>query len=227
MIAGVLRGRSVLIEDERSASRLRNRGYLGKNIGTMLLLNLPVALYLVRSGKMEVTAQGRRVGEEELKSRMSGDEVKLFQAYSCLRRGGKNPVFRGRKLMWNSLGVMPFCGTERIDLSVLARRGYVLVLDDGGCILYSYELLFRGEGRSLRSFLEARGFRVESGLKYGCEYRLYESIPHASFLLNRETKPRAKDIVARVRIAHSVRKTYVQVAKVEGEFLGYSFQWIR
>jgi len=227
MITGVLRRKSVLIKDERDASRLRNRGYTGKNMGTALSLNLPVAIYLLESGRIEVKSEGVSVGKEELKSMMSEEERMLFLAFSCLRRGGKNPAFSGKRLMWNGMEIRTFWFDGMIDFPSLGNRGYIAVVAEEGCVLYSYGLVFRGEAKDVRSFLEKRGYVVETGLKYGCDYRLYESSPHATTLACYGSKLAAKNIVARVRIAHSVRKIYVQIAMKNGKYTGYRLQWIR
>ncbi|MEM4090389.1 MAG: hypothetical protein QXQ46_06530, partial [Thermoplasmatales archaeon] len=218
-----------VIEDEKSASRLRNRGFKGRDIGKKLSLSLPVSYYLVRSGRLEVLRGTKKVEGEELFNVMDEDKKRMANAYLFLRLGGKNPYFYGGKLRWNRIPI-EVCGEgERVQFKKFGKRTYLCITYEDGCLLYLSEIfLYKKQGNeSLKNVLQDSGYRVETGIKYGCDYRLYEKSPHASFLVTLDDEPLARDLVGRIRIAHSVRKTYVHAAKKDGSLILYKFRWIR
>ncbi|MEM0136148.1 MAG: hypothetical protein QXU18_13145, partial [Thermoplasmatales archaeon] len=182
MITGYLEGRSVVIKDEKWASRLRNRGYKGKDIGTKLSLSLPVSYYLARSGRLEILSGVKKMGSEDLVNIMNLSEKRIAAAYTYLRAGGKNPQIRGRGMWWNELPVRIYGENEEVDMSKFGKKGYLCVTYSEGCLLYFLELFLNRKGdTSLKETLEKKGYRLEGGLKYGCDYRVYESLPHATF----------------------------------------------
>ncbi|MEM4055897.1 MAG: hypothetical protein QW578_02510 [Thermoplasmatales archaeon] len=228
MITGYLEGRRVVIKDEKEASRLRNRGYKGKDIGTKLSLSLPVSYYLARSGRLEILSGMKKMGSEDLVTIMNGSERRIASAYAYLRADGKNPQVRGRGMWWNELPVRIYSENEIVDLSKFGKKSYLCVTSSEGCLLYLSELFLKKKGgMNLKEALEKKGYRVGDGLKYGCDYRVYEDLPHATFLITYDDRPIARDLVARVRIAHSVRKIYVHASYSKGQLVLYKFLWVR
>lgn len=81
--------------------------------------------------------------------------------------------------------------------------------------------------------LRDRGYVVTPGIKYGCDFAVYERGPgvdHAPFIVQVKTSGEglsARDIVEAGRLATTVRKTFI-VALVSGGGVQYlSFKWWR
>ena len=82
----------------------------------------------------------------------------------------------------------------------------------------------------LSRLLKDRGMNVASGLKFGADFRIYEGkSSHAKYLMNVGTESLARDIVGRVRIAQSVRKSFVQAVfdKERNVLTFLEIRWIR
>ena len=87
------------------------------------------------------------------------------------------------------------------------------------------------ERYSVYKDLRDRGYVVTPGIKYGCDFAVYEHGPgvdHAPFIVQVKTSGEglsARDIVEAGRLATTVRKTFI-VALVSGEEVRYlSFKW--
>jgi tRNA-intron endonuclease len=83
------------------------------------------------------------------------------------------------------------------------------------------------------SDLRGRGFVVAPGIKYGCDFAVYEhgpGIDHAPYIVQvrrREDELSAAEMVRSGRLASTVRKTFI-VAVVEGGGVEYlEFRWWR
>jgi tRNA-intron endonuclease len=81
--------------------------------------------------------------------------------------------------------------------------------------------------------LRGRGFVVAPGIKYGCDFAVYEhgpGIDHAPYIVQvrrREDELSAAEMVRSGRLASTVRKTFI-VAVVEGGGVEYlEFRWWR
>ena len=81
--------------------------------------------------------------------------------------------------------------------------------------------------------LRDKGFIVTPGIKYGCDFAVYEQGPgvdHAPFIVQVKTSDEelsAQEIVESGRLASTVRKTFI-IAVVSGSEVNYySFKWWR
>ncbi|MEM0134019.1 MAG: hypothetical protein QXU18_02160 [Thermoplasmatales archaeon] len=227
MIIGNLRRGRVIIEDASNASTLRNKGYVGRNLGEKLSLNLETSLDLMMRKKIKVSKGSRVLSVSQVEAMMSNEEKKRAIAYHFLRAKGLKPVIRNASFSASGKKVIVFGDDEVIDFNAINTRPFLLAIVDseGSCLLYSVSMLRMGgrsrrgkevddanpRAESLQDMLRGKGMKVASGFKFGAEIRIYEgSSPHAKYLMNLGDKSIARDLVARVRIAQSVRKLFVQ-----------------
>jgi tRNA splicing endonuclease len=246
MIEGNLKGRRVLVENEADASTLRNKGFLGHNLGQRLSLDLITSLHLLLRKRLEIRRGQDLLTPGEIKGMMTDDERKIAVAYHFLKDKGMKPVVRGRNLVISNSRVLIFQDNDTVDFSSLIAKSCYLCIEDReeNCLLYSVNRLpiagsrlncdkrgsKRGRTDLIKATFEGRGMRVESGFKYGCQFRIYENnSSHAKFLMTTADKVLLRDIVARVRIAQSVRKVLVQAAacKKRNEFRFFAIRWVR
>lgn len=237
MVNSVLRRRRVIIENSKDASTLRNKGYLGKNIGESLSLDLKTAFHLVKKGKIKVFYHNSEIGLFEIEKLLNPEELKRAFLYHFIREKGlKLSYNNGRSMKISKVSVFDF--NETIDFSSIGKKEnkFAIVDRTGDCLLYSVErintkLEGKEEGEvTVVTFLKSRGLVPESGMKYGCQFRVYvRNSTHAKYLMSTGKIVNSNELISRVRIAHSVRKVYVQVVpKKEGrEYALYSVKWIR
>ena len=126
----------------------------------------------------------------------------------------------------------------------------VYLLEMGAISVYSGEEKRRVDLQELRSIaretlegfeeryaiyrdLRKKGYVVSPGIKYGCDFAVYEKGPgldHAPFLVKVKSYPdglTAAELVEAGRLATTVRKTFI-IAVVSGEEIRYmSFKWWR
>ncbi len=242
MIQGrMLRGR-IMIDNEADASTLRNKGSVGINVGQKLSLDLMTSLDLVIRKKMEVARGKKRLSEEQLRRLLTADESKIATAYHYLKFKGLRPEIKKKKLYLFRGRVTVFHDSESINFTKLGKsQNYIAIVDsDGNCLVYSarrlpirgWKLAVGNAGRNheLSETLNGSGMRMESGLKFGSEFRVYEAgSSHAKYLMTIGDSCLARDLVGRVRIAQSVRKTYVQAIldRERNSFNYLEFRWIR
>jgi tRNA splicing endonuclease len=246
MIVCRLRGRRAIVDDPGWASTLRNRGFTGRNIGEALSLNLPTALYLLRRQKVEIYYRKGKVSEDDINAKLNPEEKKNALAYAFLRERGIRPVWRGNGLALPNTRTFIFHPWERIDFSMLGKgNGRIVVVDGKGeGLIYAVEkvklpgcrnaidFLAEGKGRDQDGTVEmGKGeYRAGSGFKYGCELRVYRGKSrHAKYLVSSGKSESVYDIIARVRIARSVRKTYIQAVPSAkgGSFKFLAIRWIK
>lgn len=246
MIEGKLIRRRVLIRNEADASTLRNKGFVGKNLGQKLSLDLMTSLHLVLHKKMEVKSRNEILGSNEILKMLSNGQRGIAVAFDYLKSKGMKPVIKRGRLFASDKRVMSVMDRERVDFSKFnSGDRYLCVTDsEGMCLLYSVKrvhLFDTPERRklggneslqeeSIEETLSKRGLRIASGFKYGCEYRIYQgNSTHAEFLLTQESSTIARDLVARVRIAHSVKKRYVQEIQKNngGRLTFFEIKWVR
>ena len=248
MILGKLRNRRVMIEDEADASTLRNKGSLGRNVGQKLSLDLMTSLDLLLRKKIEVMSGTEQVNSDHIVKMLSQDEMKVATAYHFLKIKGLKPVIKKGTLFSSGTRVMVFRDSESIDFeNVRASSCYLAITDsEGSCLLYSVSRLpmkrklefndsrgtvsERRKHQRLIELLESRGLKVASGLKFGSEFRIYEKeSSHARYLMTFGSISLARDLAAKVRIAQSVRKTFVQACFLEKkrEILFLEIKWNR
>ncbi len=244
MIHGRLMGKRILIEDVADASTLRNKGFVGKNIGQKLSLDLVTSLDLIKRKKIEVSKGTRSISTELIEASLSIEEKKTAIAFHFLKMKGKKPVIRDRMLTSVGTRVLVFQNGEHIDFTSIKGKSSLLAVvdEEGNCLLYSIRKItigrkLRRNGKNspskpynLRELLDKKGVRVASGLKFGSEFRLYDgNSSHAKYLMMKGNGPLVMDLVARVRIAQSVRKTFVQAAYDEKRkgFNFFEIAWLR
>ncbi|MCJ7573000.1 tRNA-intron lyase [Candidatus Bathyarchaeota archaeon] len=122
----------------------------------------------------------------------------------------------------------------------LLERGLITVYSGAKRRQVSPEELLETSRRTLERFddkytvyrdLRGKGFIVAPGIKYGCDFAVYEHGPgvdHAPYILQvrrRGDELSAAEIVKAGRLASTVRKTFI-VAVVEGDEIEYlEFKW--
>jgi tRNA-intron endonuclease len=81
--------------------------------------------------------------------------------------------------------------------------------------------------------LRDRGYVVAPGIKYGCDFAVYEQGPgvdHAPYVMqvhSSEEPIDAAEIVKSGRLAAAVRKSFIMAAEVEGSLRFLEFNWWR
>lgn len=246
MILGKLRRGRVIVDDASDASTLRNKGYIGKNIGERLSLDIATSADLVRRRKMQVVKGGYPMTLDQLEEAMSPEERKMAVAYHFMRAKGMKPVIRNGRMSASGKRVEVFQEDEMVHFDENISRPFLIAIVDseGSCLVYSVSRLGmgkreRGRGKELgnmsitsylSSLLNEEGMTVASGLKFGADFRIYEGkSSHAKYLMNVGAESLARDIVGRVRIAQSVRKSFIQAIFHKGRnvFTFLEIRWIR
>ena len=245
MIKGILRRRRVLVEDEADASTLRNKGYTGINVGRNLSLDLSTALDLALRKKISVFRGGAELNAYQIQRMMSSEERKTAIAFHFLKVKGMKPSVRRGKLYSSGKRIHVFWDGDQVDFTSFAGKDSLAAVVDSewSCLLYSFTVIGKRRGVSgnqVEDGLEDRrgilannlgkSSRIESGLKFGAEFRVYEGkSSHATFLMTTGNAVLARDIVARVRISQSVRKRFVQISQDQksGTFRLFEIRWIR
>ncbi len=244
MIVGKLKRRRVVIDGAADASTLRNKGFRGRNIGESLSLDLVTSSDLLIRKRIEIFDGGKRITLKEIENMMTRGERKNAVAFHYLRSKGKKPLMRKGKLYLSGKRVLVYAEDEHIHFPLGRRGSSLLAITDPewNCLLYSVSRVKLGGivlGMHLK--LDARegelkrdggkkGFSLGSALKYGSTYRIYDGhSPHAKYLMQLEKESRALDLVARVRIAQSVRKAFLLGIqnKKKSELTFYEVRWIR
>ncbi|MGC8561586.1 MAG: hypothetical protein ACP5UZ_00550 [Thermoplasmata archaeon] len=246
MILGKLKRGRVIVEDASDASTLRNKGYLGKNLGERLSLDFATSADLVMRRKMQVLKGGNVMSLDQLEAMMSPEERKMAAAYHFLRAKGMKPVIRNGRIYAYGKNVAVFREDETVRFNGNKVKQFLMAIVDseGSCLVYSVSrlgLLGRSGGRTesrndstrgglLTRLLTDKGMTVASGFKFGAEFRLYKGkSSHAKYLMTEGEESLARDVVGRVRIAQSVRKSYVQAAfdREKEKFTFLEIRWIR
>lgn len=246
MINGILRRRRVLVEDEADASTLRNKGYTGINVGRNLSLDLATALDLALGKKISVFRGGTELNAYQMQEMLSSEERKTAIAFHFLKVKGMKPSVRRGKLYSSGKRIHVFWDGDQVDFTSFAGKESLAAVVDSewSCLLYSFTVIGKRRGVSgnqvAKDGLEDRrgilannlgkGSRIESGLKFGAEFRVYEGkSSHATFLMTTGNAVLARDIVARVRISQSVRKRFVQISQdpKSGTFRLFEIRWVR
>ena len=246
MIVGNLRGKRVLVENTADASTLRNKGFVGRNLGQKLSLDLISSLHLLRKKKLEIRRGEDVLTPGEIEGMMTDEERKAAVAYHFLKDKGIKPMMRGKNLVVSNSKVLIFRDDEMIDFSSQITKSCFLCIEDweGNCLLYTVTRLpfagskpngnkkgkKRGRTGLIKAIIEDSGMRIESGFKYGCQYRIYDgNSSHAKFLMTSADRVSSRDIVVRARVAQSVRKVLVQAARGRGRknFKFFAIKWVR
>ena len=130
---------------------------------------------------------------------------------------------------------------DPIEGVFLLEKGLITVSSSNGTIMDSEELRLNAQnildGFDLRYLvyhdLREKGFIVTPGIKYGCDFAVYEHGPgvdHAPFIVQVKTSDEeitAQEIVESGRLASTVRKTFI-IAVISGSKVNYySFKWWR
>jgi tRNA-intron endonuclease len=120
-------------------------------------------------------------------------------------------------------------GTAVKDVLLLSREESFLMMEKEGK---------KTDGDDLRwkvyQDMEVKGFRVRSGLKYGCHFRVYTSRSyddHSTHLvqcMDPKKKLSWEELARAIRLCHSVRKRMIYAFPVEGEGISYlEMEWTR
>lgn len=177
---------------------------------------------------------------------LSADERKTAIAFHFLKVKGMRPITKRLRLYSADKPVTVFWDSDFVEFAVMKRKNNTMAVVDheGSCLLYSVNEIGRvdrarkvvGPGNVVSKeedilvHFRAKGLRIESGLKFGSEFRVYEgNSSHAKYLMTIGEKSIARDLVARVRVSQSVRKTYLQVApdpKLK-KYRLFEIKWIR
>lgn len=220
MYIGQKRGKRILFNDPKASSTFRNKGFIGINRGEKLSIDLISGYFLYYKNKIEIYEGNKKLSEGDILDAI-GDNIFLFHAYKFLREKGYKPFIKNNSLYVKGKRVIVVKYPEFIVFNNIRNSfTYVIVVDnDGDCILYAMEK-FNFDDRKLNysknkdDFLrkiERSHLLIKSGSKYGSDFRIYErQQTHAKYLLNIENELSTKDLVARVRVAHSVKKIYIQ-----------------
>ena len=246
MMLGKLKRGRIIVDDASDASTLRNKGYIGKNIGERLSLDIATSVDLVRKRKMQVVKGRNPMSLDQVEEAMSPEEKNMAIAYHFLRAKGMKPVIRNGRMSASGRRVVVFQEDEVVHFNESRSRPFLIAIVDseGSCLVYSVSRPGIGErekGRGkvrgnmstaeyLSRFLREKGMIMASGLKFGADFRIYEGkSSHAKYLMNVGTESLARDIVGRVRIAQSVRKSFLQAVfdKERNAFTFLEIRWFR
>ena len=243
MIQGIVRNGRVLIENEADASTLRNKGYTGQNLGQRLSLDLVTSFDLLVRKKIVVLRGSTPVTAERMQEMLSSDERKTAIAFHLLKVKGMRPLIRRRRLYSDGKSVAVYWDSEYVDFATFrSKNATIAVVDsEGSCLLYTVREVKRIGGitrsehgisklKGISLHLPMAGVRIGSGLKFGSEFRVYDgSSPHAKYLMTIEDKSIARNLVARVRISQSVRKTFLQAVPItkQEKYRLFEIKWIR
>lgn len=130
---------------------------------------------------------------------------------------------------------------DTIEGVYLLDKGLIIVISSENNEITIEELKSKAEkaldGFNIRYIvyqdLREKGFIVTPGIKYGCDFAVYEEGPgidHAPFIVQVKTSDEelsAQEIVKSGRLASTVRKTFI-IAVISGDELNYySFKWWR
>lgn len=131
---------------------------------------------------------------------------------------------------------------DPIEGLYLLERGVItLVSGEDGKEVTREEVLLMARGLldrledlySVYSDLRERGFVVTPGIKYGCDFAVYEhgpGIDHAPYIVQVKGSGdgiSAPDLVEAGRLATTVRKTFIIAMVGEGDIRYLSFKWWR
>lgn len=131
---------------------------------------------------------------------------------------------------------------DPIEGLYLLERGVInLVSGEDGKEVTREELKLMAKGildrleelYSVYSDLRGRGFVVAPGIKYGCDFAVYEhgpGIDHAPYIVQVKGSSdgiSASDLVEAGRLATTVRKTFIIAMVGEGDIRYLSFKWWR
>jgi len=130
---------------------------------------------------------------------------------------------------------------DPIEGVYLLDKGLIIVISSENLEITIEELRLKAE-KALDGFnirynvyydLREKGFIVTPGIKYGCDFAVYEQGPgidHAPFIVQVKTSDEelsAQEIVESGRLASTVRKTFI-IAVISGTDINYySFKWWR
>jgi tRNA-intron endonuclease len=84
---------------------------------------------------------------------------------------------------------------------------------------------------SVYRLLRERGYIVTPGIKYGCDFAVYERGPgldHAPYVMQihgSEEPLEAAEMVKSGRLAATVRKSFIKAVEIEGEIRFLEFNW--
>ncbi len=231
MFTGFKKGKRVLFADPKVASTLRNKGFSGINRGEKLSVDMITAYFLFSKKKANVYDQGRMLEDNDFIN-ILGKELYKYYAYKFLRERGYKPAVKNNSLYLKNKRVLVTKYPEIIAFNTIRNLNNLLVVvdDEGECILYELERI-----RLPNHLLNTKGpdnrkgdfnYLVKSGSKYGSDFRIYEkNSTHAKYLMSIGDYISTRDLVARVRVAHSVKKIYIQaLQKPSNKYFG--IKWI-
>lgn len=249
MIKVLLKRNRVIIESEKDASTIRNKGYVVRRNKGEYSLDLVTAFHLLAKRRLLLQNGASVVDTQTLLNTMNKGQRDRSMAFHFLRDKGLRPTIGRNNLILDGRKIRIFGDGENLNFSaILGKSSYIAVIDrEGEGLLYSVErlkLLKQNDKRSVEPiktfsdqftiFLQKHGLRPESGLKYGCQYRVYDSLsPHAKYLVSTADNEfgviLGRDLVSNVRIANSVRKTFVHAVKIKAteKYQLLAFKWIK
>lgn len=235
MYIGQKRGKRILFNDHKASSTLRNRGFIGINRGEKLSIDLISAYFLFSKKKIEIYEGKKKLSEKDILDIIGGN-IFFYHAYKFLRERGYKPFFKNNSLYVEGKKVVVIKYPEFIVFSNIKNSftNVIVVDEDGDCILYAIEkfnfdekkLNFSKNKDDFLRKIEKSKLSIKAGSKYGSDFRIYDGKQtHAKYLLNIEDKLSTKDLVARVRVAHSVKKIYVQ-GYIKSRLKFFTVKWI-
>ncbi len=221
---------------EADASRLRNKGYKLRKTKNGFLLDKFSSLYLIEKGRIEVFFDQHKHNFNYLWDKLSEKDKIFYIAYKGLRDLGKKPYFNGNLILLNGKRVNVKFYRDEIKFSELIL-GYLAIVDSDNEAIY-YEIKRRNprllkfvekyHDKDTASDIADNKIIVKSGSKFGCDYRVYKNNEvHSSILVNVTDVDDCKSIIARARVAHSVRKDLIYCYGYKDKHRCVSIKWIR
>jgi tRNA splicing endonuclease len=221
---------------EADASRLRNKGYKIIKKKNEYILDRLSSLYLLEKGRFEIFIDGEKKGFDFLWRKLTEEEKWQYVAYKGLRDLGYKPYLNKDNIFLNRKRVNVRYYKDIINLSELSVGYFAVVDSDYEPIFYQIkrrnplllEIVRKTYSEIGQSENKHNKLVVKSGSKFGCDYRIYRNNElHSSLLVNIAKEDDCKSIVARARIAHSVRKILIYCFEHGGKNKCISIEWIR
>lgn len=232
MIKGFLKGDLVLIENEGNASTLRNKGFIVRKFKNCYSIDIVSACYLVLKNRIAVYDGNDLINFETLFSKLDLNQKVIFATFKHLRDLGKKCKIRGNKIYMDHRLVKAFYYGSDIIFTRISEGIMSLVDSDFESLLYSVRIKrFKDATNStnLGDFLNklSKNYIIESGGKFGADFRLYRGKEkHSSLLLNISDFEEARSLIAKARVAHSVRKSLIYCFPLNNSYRCLSINWI-
>jgi len=172
----------------------------------------------------------------ELLTDITEEEKWKYVAYKGLRDLGHKPYLNNDNIFLNRKRVNVRYYKDIINLSELTVGYFAVVDSDYEPIFYQIkrrnplllEIVRKTYSEIGQSKNKHNKLVVKSGSKFGCDYSNYRNNElHSSLLVNIAKEDDCKSIVARARIAHSVRKILIYCFEHGGKNKCISIEWIR